>query len=70
VLISRDVQKYQYDGTIFKKLHGSKNVKTVASIDREKAERLDREWRKNGGQCPLISEDTEYIRRQTKMTFV
>ena len=40
--------------------------KTVASIDREKAERLDREWRENVGQCPLISEDTEDIKRHHK----
>ena len=39
---------------------------TVASIDREKAERLDKEWRENWGQCPLISEDTEDIRRNQK----
>jgi hypothetical protein len=43
---------------------------TVASIDREKAERLDKEWKENWGQCPLIAEDTEDIRRQTKMTSV
>jgi hypothetical protein len=75
--ISRKVQKYHYAGDIFKQLPGSNHVKlncilfqTVASIDREKAERLDREWRENGGQCPLISEDTEEIRRQTIMTSV
>jgi hypothetical protein len=74
---SRKVQKYQYAGGIFKQLPESNHVKfdcilfqTVASIDREKAERLDREWRENGRQCPLISKDTEDIRRQTKMTSV
>jgi len=74
---SRKVQKYQYDGDIFKQLPGNNHVKldcilfqTIATIDMEKAERLDREWRENGGQCPLISEDTEDIRRQTIMTFV
>jgi hypothetical protein len=35
-------------------------------IDREKAERLDKEWRKNGEQCPLIAVDTEDIRRNQK----
>jgi hypothetical protein len=71
--VSRNVQKYQYAGDIFKQLPDSKHVKldcilfqTVASIDREKAERLDTEWRENGGQCPLISEDTEDIRRNQK----
>jgi len=39
---------------------------TVTSIDREKAERLDREWRENGGQCPLLSEDTEDLKRHQK----
>ena len=24
---------------------------------------MDKEWRENGGQCPLISEDTEDIKR-------
>jgi hypothetical protein len=71
--VSRNVQKYQYAGEIFKQLQSSNHVKldcilfqTVASIDREKAERLDREWRENGGQCPLISEDTEDIERHQK----
>jgi len=64
--VSRKVQKYQYAGDIFKQLPSSNHIKldcilfqTVASIDREQAERLDKEWRENGGQCPLISEDTE-----------
>ena len=68
--VSRKVQKYQYTGDIFKQLPDSNHVKldcilfqTVASIDRKKAERLDREWRENGGQCPLISENTEDSRR-------
>ena len=39
---------------------------TVASIDREKAERLDREWRENGGRCSLIAEDTEDIKIHKK----
>jgi hypothetical protein len=39
---------------------------TVAIIDREKAERLDKEWRENWGQCPSIAEDTEDIRRNQK----
>jgi len=39
---------------------------TVASIDREKAERLDKEWRENGGQCPLIAENTDDTRRNLK----
>ena len=71
--VSRKVQKYQYGGDIFKQLPDSNHVKldcilfqTVASIDREKAERLDKEWRENGGQCPLIAEDTEDIRRHQK----
>jgi DNA primase catalytic core len=71
--VSRDVQKYQYTGDIFKHLPESNHVKfdcilfqTVASIDREKAQRLDKEWRENGGQCSLISEDTEDIRRHQK----
>ena len=71
--ISRKVQKYQYSGDIFKQLPESNHIKldcilfqTVASIDREKAERLDKEWRENGGQCPLISEDTEDIKRHQK----
>jgi hypothetical protein len=71
--ISRKVQKYQYTGDIFRQLPGSNHVRfdcilfqTVASIDREKAERLDGEWRENGGQCPLISEDTEDIKRHQK----
>ena len=71
--VSRKVQKYQYAGDIFKQLPDSNHVKldcilfqTVASIDREKAERLDKEWRENGGQCPLISEDTEDIKRHQK----
>jgi hypothetical protein len=75
--VSTDVQKYQYAGDIFKQLPDSNHVRfdcilfqTVVSIDREKAERLDKEWRENGGQCPLIYEDTEDIRRQTKMTSV
>ena len=41
---------------------------TVASIDREKAEKLDKEWRENGGQCPLIAQDMEDISRQQKTT--
>jgi hypothetical protein len=54
--VSRKVQKYQYTGKIFKQLPGEDHVKfdcvlfqTVASIDREKAEKLDREWRENLG---------------------
>jgi hypothetical protein len=68
--VSRKVQKYQYAGDIFKQLPGNNHVKfdcilfqTVASIDRGKADRLDKEWRENGGQCPLIAEDTGDIRR-------
>ena len=60
-------------GGIFKQLPGNNHVKfncilfqTVASIDREKAERLDREWRENRGQCPLIAEDTEDIKIHKK----
>ena len=78
--VFRDVQKYQYAGGLFKQLPESNHVKfgfilfqTVASIDREKAERLDKECRENGGQCFLISKDTETseeIRRQTEMTSV
>jgi hypothetical protein len=71
--VSRRVQKYKYTGNIFKQLPGSTHVKfdcilfqTVASIDREKAERLDREWRENGGQCLLTAEDAEYIRIHQK----
>jgi len=71
--VSRRVQKYQYDGTIFKQLPGNNHVRldcilfrTVASINREKAKRLDREWRENRGQCPLISEDMEDIRINQK----
>ena len=41
---------------------------TVASIDREKAERLDKEWRENLGQCPLRSQDMEDIRRHQETT--
>ena len=71
--VDRPVQKYQYSGDIFKQLPECNHVKldcilfqTVASIDREKAERLNREWRENGEECPLIAEDTEDIRRNQK----
>ena len=46
---------------------------TVATIDREKAEKLDREWRENMGQCPLLSKSTEDIsghQETTQMTSV
>ena len=69
--VSRRVQKYQYTGEIFKRLQSDNHEKfdcvlfqTVASIDRERAEKLDREWRENGGQYPLVSHDMEYIRGQ------
>ena len=71
--VSCRVQKYQYTGDIFKQLPGSNHVKfdcilfqTVASIDREKAEKLDKEWRVNGEQCHLVAKDTEDSRRQQK----
>jgi hypothetical protein len=71
--VSRKVQKYQYAGDIFKQLPESNHVKldcilfqTVASIDRKKAERLDKEWRENGGQCPMLAKNTEYTRRNLK----
>ena len=71
--ISRKVQKYQYTGDIFNQFPGDDHAKldcilfqTVATIDREKAEKLDREWRENLGFCPLLSKNMEDIRNHQK----
>jgi len=78
--VTRKVQKYQYTGDIFKQFPGDDHAKLdcilfqkVATIDREKAEKLDREWRDNLGQCPLLSKGVEDISKHqetTRMTSV
>lgn len=73
--VSRNVQKYQYTGDIFQQFPGDDHAKldcilfqTIATIDQEKAEKLDREWRENGGQYPLLSKDNEDIVRTQEIT--
>jgi hypothetical protein len=67
--VTRKVQKYQYAGNLFKQLPASDGIRldcilfqTVATIDREKAGILNREWRAKEEQCSSIAEDTEESR--------